>query len=180
MKKRQYLFVLIIAGIILVAVIAGVKIGVWRLATDSAKPIEGYLAPNFTLPDLNGKKVDLKSVIAGNQVTLVNFWATWCPPCRMEIPEFVKFFRKYSSQRVTVLAVNLRDQPKTVKSFADKAGMKFPVLTDTTGKVGDLYQVVSIPNTFIIDRKGAIRAVVRGAVNLATLEEKVQPLLKGK
>ena len=180
MKKRQYLFVLIIMCVVLTAAVVGMKLGVRHQVADSAKPVQGFPAPNFTLPDLNGKNVELKRVIARSPVTLVNFWATWCPPCRAEIPEFVKFYRKYSAKRVTVLAINLKDQPSTVKSFAEKAGMRFPVLTDTTGKIGDLYQIFSIPSTFIIDQKGTIRAVIKGGTNLTTLDKKVQSLLKGK
>lgn len=177
MKKRQFWFGLIIAGIFLTAALVGIRVGVHQ-AAESAKPIVGYPAPNFTLPDLNGKKVVLKNVTSRNKITLINFWATWCPPCRAEIPELNKFYRKYSANGVTILAVSIQEQPKTVKSFAQKNGMKFPVLTDTKGKTGNLYQVFSMPNTFILDRKGTIRAIVKGSTNLAALEQKVQPLLK--
>jgi cytochrome c biogenesis protein CcmG/thiol:disulfide interchange protein DsbE len=180
MKRRQYWFILIIVSVILATAVIGLKVGVWHQAADSAKPVEGYPAPNFTLPDLNAKDVSLKSVTAKSQVTLINFWATWCPPCRAEIPDLVKFYRKYSAKGVSVLGIDLREQPKTVKSFAEKAGMKFPVLTDTSGKISELYQIFSIPSTFIIDRKGTIRAVIKGGTNLKTLDEKVRPLLKGK
>jgi peroxiredoxin len=180
MKKHQYLFVLIIVCIVATAAVVGIKVGVRHQVADSAKPIEGFPAPNFTLPDLNGKNVELKKVTAKSPVTLVNFWATWCPPCRAEIPEIIKFNQKYSAKKITVLAINLKDQPGVAKSFATKAGMKFPVLTDTTGKIGDLYQIFSIPSTFIIDQKGIIRAVIKGGTTLATLDQKVQPLLKGK
>ena len=180
MKRHQYLFVIIIMCIVLTAAVVGMKLGVRHQVADSAKPVQGFPAPNFTLPDLNGKNVELKRITAKSPVTLVNFWATWCPPCRAEIPELVKFYRKYSAKGVTVLAINLKDQPGVAKNFAAKAGMKFTVLTDTTGKIGDLYQIFSIPSTFIIDQKGTIRAVIKGGTTLTTLDQKVQPLLKGK
>jgi Peroxiredoxin len=180
MNKRQYGLVLVLVCIILAATVVGVRIGTRHQAADSAKPVQGFPAPNFTLPDLNGKNVSLKDVTAKNKVTLVNFWATWCGPCKAEIPEFVKLYSKYSSNRLTVLAINLRDQPQTIKSFVAKNGMKFPVLMDTTGKIGDLYQIFSIPSTFIIDQKGTIRSVIKGSTNLKTLEQRVQPLLKGR
>jgi cytochrome c biogenesis protein CcmG/thiol:disulfide interchange protein DsbE len=178
MKKRQYWFGLIIAGIFLAVALVGLRVGVWHQAAESAKPVEGYPAPNFTLPDLNGRKVVLKNIIARNKVTVINFWATWCPPCRAEIPELKRFYRKYSSRGMTVLAIDLQEKPGTVSAFARKNAMNFPVLTDTTGKIGNLYQVLSLPNTFILDQKGTIRAVIKGGTNLATLDQKVQPLLK--
>lgn len=180
MKKRQYFFIAIIVSIFLIAAVAGLRMGIWHQTAQSAKPAEGFPAPNFTLPDLNGKKVVLKNVVARNKVTLVNFWATWCPPCRAEIPELVTFYRKYGTRGATILAVNLRDKPQAAKGFAAKAGMRFPVLTDTSGKIGDLYQIFSIPNTFIIDRRGTIRAVIKGGTTLKALEAKAVPLLKGR
>jgi DsbE subfamily thiol:disulfide oxidoreductase len=180
LKKRQYGFVLILVCIILTAAVVGVRVGSRHQVADSAKPVEGFPAPNFSLPDLNGKKVTLKTITAKNKVTVINFWASWCAPCRAEIPDFIKFYSTYSSQGLQVLAINLRDQPKVAKSFAQKVGMRFPVLTDTTGKIGDLYQIFSIPSTFIIDQKGTIRSVIKGSTTLKTLNEKVLPLLKGK
>lgn len=162
------------------AAVVGVRVGSRHQAADSAKPIEGFPAPSFTLPDLSGKNVTLKNVTAKNKVTLINFWATWCAPCRAEIPDFVKLYTKYSSQGLNVLAVNLRDKPRAVSTFAKKAGMRFPVLMDTNGKIGDLYQIFSIPSTFIIDQKGTIRSVIKGSTNFKTLEKKVQPLLRGR
>lgn len=180
MKKRQYGFALILVCIILAAVVVGVRVGSRHQVADSAKPIEGFPAPNFTLPNLNGKPVELKKIIPVNKVTIVNFWATWCAPCKAEIPEFVKFYARNSQKKLAILAINLKDQPNTVKNFAAKAKMNFTVLTDTSGKVGDLYQIFSIPSTFIIDQKGTIRSVIKGSTNLRVLEEKVQPLLKGR
>jgi cytochrome c biogenesis protein CcmG/thiol:disulfide interchange protein DsbE len=180
MKKRQYGFILILVCIILAATVVGVRLGSRHQAADSAKPVEGFPAPNFTLKDLSGRNITLNAVTARNKVTLLNFWATWCAPCRAEIPDFVKLYGKYSSRRVTVLAVNLREQPRTVKRFVTKAGMRFPILMDTTGKTSDLYQIFSIPSTFIIDQKGTIRSVIKGSTNLKTLEARIRPLLKGR
>jgi cytochrome c biogenesis protein CcmG, thiol:disulfide interchange protein DsbE len=180
LKKRQYGFVLILVCIILAATVVGVRLGSRHQVADSAKPVEGFPAPNFSLPDLNDKTVTLKRITAENKVTLINFWATWCAPCRAEIPEFIKLYRNYSTRGLKILAINLRDQPKAVKRFAQKAGMRFPVLTDTTGKIGDLYQIFSIPSTFVIDQKGTIRSVIKGSTTFNALDKKVRPLLKGK
>jgi thiol-disulfide isomerase/thioredoxin len=140
-------------------------------------PVIGGTAPGFFLPELSGKVVDLSKVIKNNKVTVVNFWATWCPPCRREIPEFIKFYRKYAGEKVAVIAVNLQESPANVKKFAKKNGMNFPIVTDVTGKVGDKYQISGIPTTIFIDRRGKIFYRIEGAIKLKTLEAKIRPLL---
>lgn len=143
-------------------------------------PRIGYRAPQFTLTDIHGKKVDLRTVTNGNRVTLVNFWATWCPPCRAEIPELVKFYRQYQTKGVALLAVNLQESPEAVKAFAGKNGMRFPVLLDGSGKVARVYQVYAIPTTFILDRRGVIRDLIQGGTSLASLQTKAGKLLTEK
>jgi peroxiredoxin len=143
-----------------------------------AAPQVGYIAPDFSLTDVNGKRVKLSDVYSKNKVTLINFWATWCPPCRGEIPELIKLYRKYAPQRLALLAVDLQEETEHVKSFAGKNKMKFTVLADTSGKVGDQYRIFSIPSTFILDRRGRIRDLIIGGAKLKTFEAKIQPLLR--
>lgn len=143
-------------------------------------PAVGNQAPNFTLNDIHGKSVKLKDVTGRNKVTLVNFWATWCPPCRGEIPELIQLYKKYAPQKVALLAVDLQEDPGKVKAFAKENGMNFPILMDTNGMVGSQYRVSGIPTTFIMDSKGQIRDMIVGGTTLKTLEAKIQPLLKGK
>jgi peroxiredoxin len=138
----------------------------------------GNRVPDFTLSDLNDQKYQLEAVVRKNRVTLVNFWATWCGPCRGEIPELIRFYRRYSRQNVALLAINLQEKPTDVRKFAQKAGMNFPVLTDTTGRIGEIYRVYAIPTTYIVDSKGIIREVIEGATTLEALQSKVQSLLK--
>jgi DsbE subfamily thiol:disulfide oxidoreductase len=138
----------------------------------------GDRVPDFTLADLNSQQYQLEAIISKNQVTLVNFWATWCGPCRGEIPELIRFYSQYSSQKVALLAINLQEKPAEVRKFAKKAGMNFPVLTDTTGRVGELYKVYAIPTTYIVDSKGIIRHVIEGSTSLRVLQAKIQTILK--
>jgi peroxiredoxin len=155
---------------------------VWGLSTVAAASKTGTavgdIAPGFTLQNLDGKQVALQDVVGRNKVTLVNFWATWCPPCRAEIPELVDFYKKYQNKGVTVLAVNLQQDAATVSKLAGQMGMNFPILLDRDGSVGGKYQVYYIPTTFILDRTGTIRAAIQGGTNFATLESKVAALLK--
>lgn len=172
--KAKHLMLGLLVAVAVTLVFTGWQIG----AAGSVGPEIGKLAPDFTLNDLNGKSVKLKEVISQNKVTLVNFWATWCPPCRREIPELVEFYQKYSSQKVALLALDLQEDPGKVKSFAKDNGMNFPVLLDTKGSVGNQYRVSGIPTTFILDGKGTIRDMIVGGTSLAALEAKIKPLLK--
>jgi len=143
-------------------------------------PVVGKIAPDFQLADLNGKMVSLKDVVAKNKVTIINFWATWCPPCKAEIPDFIKFYANIPAE-VALYGIDLQEKASQVKSFAKKQGMKFPILIDTKGTVAkSLYQVMYIPMTFIIDQQGKIREIVQGGIKLEILESKVQALLKEK
>lgn len=173
MKKGNLVLWLVVAGLLSLAVMGGVSQGV------SAKtaPVVGGIAPNFSVNDLNGKSVELTQVLKNKKVTLINFWATWCPPCRAEIPEFVKFYRKYSTKGVEILAINLQENGADVKNFAKNNGMNFPVLLDTSGRVGTMYQVMAIPTTFFVDSNGKIIDRIEGSTSMATLEAKVRSML---
>ncbi len=178
MKRAMFL------GTIVLVVLAVVMVS-WKTGSAAKNQVKtapqiGYIAPDFTLTDINGKKVTLSEVYSGNKVTVLNFWATWCPPCRAEIPELSKLYQKYRSQKLALLAVDLQEASGNVKNFAADNGMKFSVLLDGTGEVGGVYQVYSIPSTFILDRNGRIRDVIIGSTNLKTLEVKIQPLLREK
>jgi DsbE subfamily thiol:disulfide oxidoreductase len=175
MKIRYYILGLLIVVAVTMA-FAGWKI----MAAGNAGPEIGKQAPEFTLNDLNGKSVKLKDVVSQNKVTLVNFWATWCPPCRGEIPELIKLYKKYSGQKMALVAIDLQEDPGQVKAFAKSNGMNFMVLVDTKGIAGNQYRVSGIPTTFIIDNKGVIRDMTVGGTTLEALEAKIQPLIKGK
>lgn len=153
---------------------------VFAAGPGSQKPAPqiGRVAPDFSLKSTEGSTLNLKSVIGGNKVTILNFWATWCPPCRAEIPEFVEFSQKHQSEKVALVAVNLQEDSKTVREFANKAGMNFPILLDSDGKVGQTYQIYAIPTTFFIDGSGVIREKVEGALSLSQLESIYRKLAK--
>jgi len=123
---------------------------------NSAGGSEKKQAPNFRLKSLAGNTVRLSDY--RGKVVIVDFWATWCPPCRKEIPDFVSLFREFSGRGLMILGISLDHQgEKVVKNFVRKYGVNYPILM-TDGKVDQLYGGVSaIPTTFIIDREGIIR-----------------------
>lgn len=139
----------------------------------------GYLAPGFTVRNLEGNRVSLEDY--KHQVVILNLWATWCGPCRVEMPGFENLYRRFRSEGLTVLAVSLdKDSDQKVRDFVDKYKLSFPVLMDPDQKVESLYSTFSIPTTYVIDRQGRIVAVVDGAKNWESREtfEAIELLLK--
>ncbi|MBI2914950.1 MAG: redoxin domain-containing protein [Firmicutes bacterium] len=130
--------------------------------------VPGRAAPDFTLYDLDGKRVELAS-LKGTPVFL-NFWTTWCPPCRQEMPELQRFYAKHGKE-VAVLAVNIQESEKTVRTFMDENGYRFPVPMDTKGAVTERYLVRSIPTSIVIDKRGIVRARHLGPLTLEGMEQ---------
>lgn len=131
----------------------------------------GNRAPEFELKTIEGDTIKLSDL--RGKVVFVNLWATWCPPCRAEMPEMVRYYKDHSSKDIEVLGVNLTDSDseKEVKKFAHDFNLNFPVLLDPEGKVGDTYKTVTIPTTFIIDKKGIIKQKHIGPMNYEMMED---------
>jgi len=138
--------------------------------------VEGKPAPDFTLKDLAGNPVQL-STLKG-KVVLVNFWATWCPPCREEIPSMAKMNQAMQGKPFQLLAISIDEGGKgAVSDFFKKSGVTLPALLDTDGSVAKRYATTGVPETFVIDTKGVIMKKVVGAMDwsapavLAALED---------
>jgi DsbE subfamily thiol:disulfide oxidoreductase len=123
-------------------------------------PREDLQAMDFTLQDLTGRQNSL-SAFEG-RVVLLNFWATWCGPCRAEVPSMEQLYRELKDQGFSIVAINSQEPAEQVASFVQEMGMSFPVLLDSLGKVGATYGVRAIPTTYIIDPEGAILARMVG------------------
>ena len=117
-------------------------------------------APDFTLKGIDGRNLRLQE--QRGQVVLVNFWATWCGPCRQEMPHLNRLYDKYRASGFTLLAVNIDDDPRTAIATATKMGLRFPVLLDTDKTVSKRYALGSMPATVLIDRDGKVRFLHRG------------------
>ena len=120
----------------------------------------GKSAPDFTLKSLDGKNLKL-SEMAGN-VILINFWASWCGPCREEMPLLNALHNKYEPLGFTVLGVNVEEDVKGAKSFLKNFPVDFPVLLDNTNKVSKQFKVVAMPTTVVVDRDGNMRYLHQG------------------
>jgi len=123
---------------------------------------------DFSLTDLNGNKVSLKDY--QGKVIMLNFWATWCPPCREEMPSMEEMNREMKGKNFVMLAVNVQEKESTVKSFVDKFKYTFPVIIDEKAEAAARYQIRSIPTTYIIDTKGKIAGAYIGGRDWNTAE----------
>lgn len=117
-------------------------------------------APDFTLKSLSGKNLKL-SEYAGN-VVLLNFWASWCGPCRKEMPLLNDLHNKYEALGFVVLGVNVEEDTRLARSFISDRPVDFPILFDTTNKVSKLYDVIAMPTSVVIDRNGNMRFLHKG------------------
>jgi len=115
----------------------------------------GEMAPDFTLMDRNGKTWTL-SALKG-QVIFVNFWATWCPPCREEMPSMQYLYTTQPKDKFKMLAILNKDDPLLADTFAAKLGITIPILNDQDNTAGNKYGLTGLPETFIVDKKGVIR-----------------------
>lgn len=130
--------------------------------TQIAQPYEGFLAPDFELSTPNGETLRLREL--RGQAVILNFWASWCPPCRAEMPAFLAIHQAYQDSGLLVLGVNAANQDNLTQAqeFSAEMDLTFPILLDTSGTVQELYAVSALPSTFFIDRAGIIQAVVIG------------------
>lgn len=142
-------------------------------------PQRGFPAPDFELSASSGETIRLSDL--RGQAVLVNLWATWCPPCRAEMPAIEKIYNEYKEEGLVVLAINMtyQDDPAKVPSFVGEYGLTFPILMDTQGTVGADYQLRSLPSSYFIDREGIIREVVIGGpMAEALLRTRVEGILR--
>lgn len=135
----------------------------------------GKPAPAFALKDLAGKSLKLADF--KGKVVLIDFWATWCVPCRVEIPHFVELQKKYASKGFSVIGISMDDTPEPVPAFAKKYGMNYPVVVGDAA-LGDQYGgILGLPTAFVIDRGGIIRQRYDGITSADTFEKAVVALL---
>ena len=139
--------------------------------TDAAHP----LAPEFSLTDINGQPLKLSDF--KGKVVLLDFWATWCGPCRIEIPGFIELQKKYASQGFTMIGISMDDSPEPVVSFTKELQMNYPVAVGND-RLGELYGgMPGLPTTFVIGRDGRIYAKHVGATDPEVFEAEIKELL---
>lgn len=180
-KKRTLPFILLGLGLILIAASAYFILRDLPLRSDSdlsAIPVEvDYPAPELTLTDLAGNPSSLAEY--RGQVVLVNLWATWCPPCKEEMPALETFYRRHADDGFVIVAVNDGDPAADVTRFVKDYGLTFPVWLDPAYIATEqAFKTLNLPSSFVIDREGQIVLSWVGGVNLKTLEKYVTPVIQ--
>ncbi|MFF5995601.1 TlpA disulfide reductase family protein [Lysinibacillus sp. KU-BSD001] len=151
------------------------KVGEETVEVNTEVNAEIPYAKDFTLPNLQGEEVNLSDY--KGQIVILNFWATWCPPCKEEMPHMQSFYEKQDD--IEIVAVNLTSMDvglDKVKQFVDAYGLTFPILLDEEDIVGQQYGIITIPTTYIIDREGKVFQEIVGAVDEQMLEEMIDAL----
>ena len=137
-------------------------------------PIPGYLAPTFVLNSTLGEEMAMEEFL-GHPVVL-NFWATWCPPCRAEVPHFQDASVKYNG-RVTIVGIDQGEPQSVVTDFANSFALSYPLLLDQDNSVNRQYGVSALPTTVFVDAQGVVREVYTGIINGAVLQDRIENLL---
>ena len=157
----------VVAVLLLVAVLLGACAGAESAGSTGVN--QGNLAADFTLETIEGTEVSL-SDYRGN-VVMINFWATWCPPCRAEIPDFEAAYQARQEHGFVVLGINVEEPREAVLPFAQAIGMSYPVLLDRGGQVLKMYRAPGLPISLILDRDGVIRVRHVGFLTKDQLEK---------
>jgi cytochrome c biogenesis protein CcmG, thiol:disulfide interchange protein DsbE len=139
-------------------------------------PLPDHPAPELALPQLDGTQRTLRDL--RGQVVLINIWATWCPPCRAEMPAIQQAYVEYHDRGFTVLAVNQREEATAITPFVEQHGLTFPVLLDRDGQASATYQASALPSSFFVDRRGVIRTVYHGPIPPRVINGTIEQLLQ--
>ena len=146
-------------------------------------PIVGHLAPDFTLTTAVGESMTLTDYIdregGTGKPVVINFWASWCGPCRLETPHFQDVSLKYDDQ-IAVLGINQGESLATIVDFGTSFGLTYPLLHDPASTVNQEYGIMNLPTTVFIDANGVVREVFVGALSQAVLEERINGLLDSR
>jgi thiol-disulfide isomerase/thioredoxin len=134
-----------------------------------------FAAPELSLFDLNGNQINLSDY--HDNIVLVNNWATWCPPCKMEMPTLLQYYQTHSDDGFMLISIEAGESAPEVRSFADEYGLTFPVLLDPDNQSLTAFHNDSLPSSYVIDQNGNVVLAWTGPISLDMLEKYVTPLL---
>ena len=166
----------VVAGVLLIGVMAVVAVGFTRDPSRIESPLVGRVASEFRLVSLDGATIDLAD-LRGRPV-VVNFWASWCIPCRDEAPLLRAAQERYAPQGVAFIGVVYQDSAASAQAFVDRYGIAYPSLLDPDGRTALDYGVYGIPETYFIAADGTIRAKQIGPLDAESLERQIAEALR--
>ena len=140
--------------------IVALILSVFAATSLASSKLEGQTAPDFALKSSTGENMRLSEY--RGDVVMINFWATWCGPCRQEMPLLDELYQRYSRVGFNLLGVNIDDDSRRAMQMIEELGVDFPVLFDATKRVSEMYDVDAMPVTVIVDREGTVRYVHQG------------------
>jgi cytochrome c biogenesis protein CcmG/thiol:disulfide interchange protein DsbE len=162
---------------VLAVVVALIALLAYGLASnDPDQDVAGEEAPPIALPKLDGGGTAALADYRG-KVVVLNYWASWCEPCKDESPLLQRWHERLSRQDATVLGVDVQDLDDDARAFIEEYGLTYPMLRDGPGETRDDFGILGLPETFVVDRLGRIAAVQRGVVDDEFMRDKVVPLL---
>jgi peroxiredoxin len=138
----------------------GLLVTVFAATSLASSDLEGQVAPDFALKSSTGENLRLSEY--RGDVVMINFWATWCGPCRQEMPLLDELYTRYERVGFSLLGVNIDDDSRRAMQMIEELGVSFPVLFDTRKEVSELYEVEAMPVTVLVDREGNVRYVHHG------------------
>ena len=178
-RETMVALVVFVALALIVPLVSGIAVPTRTVVASGADDaaLTANVAPPFELGTLNGQDVSLADY--KGKVVILNFWATWCPPCVREVPRLIRISETYKDQGVVMLGINttFQDDVAKVQRFVNEQGISYPVLLDPAATVSEEYRVRLMPTTFILDREGRIIHSKVGEIDEATLEGYVRTLL---
>jgi peroxiredoxin len=170
-KKTRTFIRIAILGVLLAAFV----FAIYSSVTDTTVVKAGKKAPVFSLPQLNGESIKL-SDLKGKAVVL-NFWGTWCEPCKAEMPALQKQYEAYKDKGLVVIGINIGETPVAVEPFVKGLGVEFPILLDRKSEITKLYKIGEIPASYFLDEDGVVRDIVVGQMTEKMISDKVAKIL---
>ncbi|MED0666657.1 thiol-disulfide oxidoreductase ResA [Bacillus badius] len=170
-KKKRLKFRIIVLSVLFLAV--GFTLYQNLKSTEHLKV--GEKAPNFLLESINGKEIKLSDV--KGKLVLINFWGSWCEPCKREMPLIEKTYKNYKDQGFEVLSVNMRESDLIVSNYIKQNGITFNVFQDSSGEVSNAYNVYNLPATFLVNDDGKILAKHEGEIKKEQMDAWIKKYL---
>lgn len=181
--QKWAIFVMLTATALAIGVIVALEVFPQERSSQqnilASSPLIGKQAPDFTLPTLDGAEVNLSQF--GGMAVLINFWASWCLPCREEMPELVRSYESHKADGLIILGVNLTysDTLPDVQAFADEFNVTFPVILDKDGAVAErLYRIPGVPTSIFVNRDGTIERIHVGIMTPRQIDQYIAEILR--